>query len=393
MGYGPGGYGQPSALRPSRALQGGRPVAMLAPLSGDNAARGQALVNAAKLALGDPPAIALDVHDTGGTSAGAAAAAQAAITGGAALIIGPLTSGETAAVAGPARAASVPVLAFTNDPSRAQPGVWTLGITPAQQVHRLVGAVTAEGKTRFAAVLPETDFGHAMSAALTQAVQAASLPAPDIRTYSGGMSAANSVMRDISGYASRRGPIDAQIKAARERHDAEGRKQAAELARAAIPPAPFDALLLADTGDRLVQLTSLLPYYDLDPPAVRVLGPALWADPAARGGARIGGAWFAAPDPAARSGFDAKYTAAYGSPAPGLADFAYDAAAIARVLAQSGDFSTTALCRPEGYAGVDGVLGLLPDGNVRRGLALFEIKGGNPVMIEPAPENLAAPGI
>jgi ABC-type branched-subunit amino acid transport system substrate-binding protein len=364
---------------------------MLAPLSGDNAARGQALVNAAKLALGDPPPIVLDVHDTGGTPAGAAAAAQAAISGGAMLIIGPLTSGETAAVAGPARAASIPVLAFTNDPSRAQPGVWTLGITPVQQAHRLVGAVTAEGKTRFAAVLPETGFGQAMATALTQAVQAANLPAPDIRTYSGGMSAANSVMRDISGYASRRGPIDAQIKAARERHDAEGRKQAAELARSAIPPAPFDALLLADTGDKLVQLTSLLPYYDLD--SVRVLGPALWAEPAARGGARIGGAWFAAPDPAARSGFDAKYMAAYGSPAPGLADFAYDAAAIARVLAQSGDFSTAALSRPEGYAGVDGVLGLLPDGNVRRGLALFEIKGGAPVMIEPAPENLAGPGI
>jgi ABC-type branched-subunit amino acid transport system substrate-binding protein len=366
---------------------------MLVPLSGDNAARGQALVQAAKLALGDPPALALDVRDTGGTAAGAAAAAQAAIAGGARLIIGPLTSGETAAVAGPARAANVPVLAFTNDPSRAQPGVWTLGITPAQQVRRLVGAVSAEGKTRFAAVLPETGFGQAMAVALTQAVQAASLPAPDIRTYSGGMSAANAVMRDISGYASRRGPIDAQIKAARERHDAEGRKQAAELARAAIPPAPFDALLLADIGDRLVQLTSLLPYYDLDPPAVRVLGPALWAEPAARGGARIGGAWFAAPDPAARSGFDAKYMAAYGSPAPGLADFAYDAAAIARVLAESGDFSSAALCRPEGYAGVDGVLGLLPDGNVRRGLALFEIKGGSPVMIEPAPENLTAPGI
>jgi hypothetical protein len=62
-------------------------------------------------------------------------------------------------------------------------------------------------------------------------------------------------------------------------------------------------------------------------------------------------------------------------------------------LDQGGGYSTTALCRPEGYAGVDGVLQLQPDGTVRRGLALFEIQAGGPVMIEPAPDNLAAPGI
>ncbi len=405
MGYGgPGGPGQapttlggpgsapgmPQVVTPGR---GGRGVALLAPLSGDNAARGQALVQAAQLALGNPPAVPLDVKDTGGTPAGAAAAAQAAIAGGAGMIIGPLTSGETAAVAGPARAANVPVLAFTNDQNRAQPGVWVLGITPAEQVRRLVEAVTADGKTRFAAVVPENDFGQAMSAALAQAVSAASLPQPDVHTYSGGMASINQAMRDVSGYASRRGPLDAQIREARSHRDADGRKRAAELAKQPIPPAPFDALLLADSGDRLVTLASLLPYYDINPPAVRIMGPALWADPATRGSARLGAAWFAAPDPAARSGFDAQYQAAAGNPAPGLADFAYDAAAIARVLAKGGDFSVASLCRPEGFAGVDGVLALQPDGTVRRGLALFEIQGGGPTMIQPAPTSLAAAAI
>jgi hypothetical protein len=369
----------------------GRGVAMLAPLSGDNAGRGQALVKAAQLALGDPPAVPLDVKDTGGNPAGAAAAAQAAITAGAGMIIGPLTSGETAAAAGPARAANVPVLAFTNDQNRAQPGVWTLGITPAQQVRRLVGAVTADGKTRFAAVLPENDFGQAMAAALTQAVAAASLPAPVVRTYSGGMASINQAMRDASDYASRRGPIDAQIREARSHLDAAGRKRAAELAKQGVPPPPFDALLLADSGDRLVSLATLLPYYDIYPSEVRILGPALWADPASRGSARLGGAWFAAPDPSARAGFDAQYTAANGGPAPGIADFAFDAAAIARALA--GNYATASLCRPEGFAGVDGVLALQPDGTVRRALALFAIQGGGPTMIQPAPASVTAAAI
>jgi hypothetical protein len=396
--YGTSGYGAPpvgvaSFPPPSTSVPPGHGIAILAPLTGPNADRGAALVRAAQMALAAPGSPTLDVRDTGGTAAGAAGAASAAISAGAGLIIGPLTSAETAAAAGPARQAGVPILAFTNDPSQAQPGVWTLGITPLQQVRRLVGTLAAQGKTRFAAALPQNDFGQAMGAALTQAVTSAGLAAPNIRTYAGDTNAMAATIRDLSDYADRRGPIDAQIRAARAQHDADGRRKVAELTRAAIPPAPFDALLLADTGDALATVAALLPYYDIDPPAVRVIGPALWASPLARAGAGLNGAQFAAPDPAARSDFDQKYTQAAGSSAPGIADFAYDAASIGRVVAQEGGFSAASLCRLQGFAGVDGVLALLPDGTVRRGLALFEVQRGGPVMVEPAPDSLSAPGI
>ncbi len=160
-----------------------------------------------------------------------------------------------------------------------------------------------------------------------------------------------------------------------------------------MPPPDYDALLLAETGPRLATLTGLLQSYEVTAPAVRTVGPALWAAPAARGGAALTGAWYAAPDPNTRSGFDAAYTAKYGTAAPGLSDFAFDAASVARVLGTGDGYSVASLCRPDGYAGVDGVFALLPDGRVRRGLALFEMQRGTPQMIEPAPTSLQAPGI
>ncbi len=365
---------------------------MLAPLTGPNAERGTALAQAAQLALAAPGSPALDVIDTHGTPEGAAAAATQAISGGATLLLGPLTSQETAAATAPATAAGVAMLAFTSDAAQQRPGVWVLGLTPAQQVRRLVAASTAQGKQHFAALLPPNEFGHALSDALLQSTLAAGAGSPDIRTVGEGMQAANSAVRDLSHYAARRGPFDAQIKAARALGTPEGRKTAAELSKRSIPSPPFDALLLAATGDHLGEITSLLPYYDVDTPPVRLLGPALWANPAARAGASLNGAWYAAPDPALRSAFDQQYTAKYGSAAPGLADLAYDAAAIARVVAGAGGFSTASLTRPEGFAGVDGLVALQPDGSVRRGLALFEIQRGGPQMIEPSPETLGAPG-
>jgi hypothetical protein len=345
------------------------------------------MLNAAKLALEVPGAPKLDVRDTGGTAAGASTAAQQAIAAGDRVILGPLTAAETAGVAGPAQAAGVPVLAFTSDPAQAKPGVWTLGLTPGQQVRRLLGAAQAKGKTRFAALVPDNEFGHVMAAALVDAASGAGTPPPTIRQYAENMSAINDAVRDISAYAERRGPIADKLKAARESTDAEGRDQAAELARQPVPPPPFDALLLAAAGVHLSEAASALAYYDVDPGQVQIMGPALWAQPAARGGAGkfLEGAWYAAPDPATRTPFEAQYKAKFAASPPSLADIAYDAAAIARVANQQGGPLLAVITRAEGFAGVDGLLALGPDGHVRRALALFEIRDGNPKVLEPPP--------
>jgi hypothetical protein len=346
---------------------------------------------AAELALAVPNSPQLDVKDTGGTPAGAAAAAQAALAAGDGLILGPLTSLETAAVAPLARTAGVAVLAFTNDPAQAQPGVWTLGITPGQQVRRLVAAAQGQGKTQIAALLPDNEFGRAMSDALTQAAAANGLTPPNIHLHSPGMASINSAVRELADYANRRGPIDAQIKAARALGTPEGRRQAQELAKTSIPPPSFNALLLADTRDELAEIAAVLPYYDVDRSQVQIMGPALWASRASGSGA-VPGAWYAAPDPAARAGLEQDFMAKYSVPPPPLADLAYDAASIARVLAGQGGFTVAALTQRAGFAGVDGWLGLLPDGQVRRGLAVFRIERGGPQMMEPAPQSAGSPG-
>jgi branched-chain amino acid transport system substrate-binding protein len=394
-GSGPYGYGGgPVPLNgPTGPAPGatGQRVAILLPLSGQYADIGQSMLHAAQLALDAPGAPPLDSKDTGGTPEGAAAAARSAIADGAGLILGPLTSPETAAVAPIARAANVAVLAFTNDPSQAQPGVWTLGITPGQQVRRLVAAAQSQGKTQFAALLPDSDFGHVMAQALTQATAADGLAPPNIRFHSPGMASINSTTRDLADYADRRGPIDAQIRAARALGTPEGRRQAQALAKTVIPPPSFNALLLADTGEPLAEVAAMLPYYDVDRSQVQLLGPALWASPSS-GANQVLGAWYAAPDPVARSGFEQAYTAKYGQAPLSVADLAYDAASIARVLAAQGGYSIRALTQQSGFVGADGWFALLPDGQVRRALAVFVLERGGPQMVEPAPQSGNVPG-
>jgi hypothetical protein len=203
----------------------------------------------------------------------------------------------------------------------------------------------------------------------------------------------NDALRTLSDYGGRRGPIDAQIKQLRASHTVAGRQEAAKLARTPIPPAPFTALFVAETGSGLGELASLMPYYDVNPGPVLVLGPGLWAaDPGSVSAAGFNGALYAAPDPAAATGFMASYSSAYGAPPSALAAIAFDAGAIARVTSMSGQINQATLTNPSGFGGADGVLVLDPDGTVRRGLAVFQVGAGGAQIVQPAPKSLSVPG-
>jgi branched-chain amino acid transport system substrate-binding protein len=382
---GPQALGAPGAAATPPA---GSRIALLAPLTGTYAAAAPSIVNAVKLGLG-PAAGALDVLDTGSTPQGAVAAAQKALADGAGLIIGPLTDTEAGAIAPITMPAHADVLSLTSDSSEARPGLWTLGITPAAQVQALVQAANAQGHGTIAALLPQSPLGDAMGRALQAEAGSAT-----IQTYSpGSFSSMNNALRSLSDYGGRRGPIDAQIKQLRGSHTVAGRQEAAKLQRSPIPPAPFAALLVAETGSGLGELASLMPYYDVNPGPVLILGPGLWAaDPGAVGAAGFNGALYAAPDPAAATGFMTSYSNAYGAPPSALAAIAYDAGAIARVTTVSGAINQASLTNPSGFSGADGVLVLDPDGSVRRGLAVFQVGGGGAQIVRPAPTSLSAPG-
>lgn len=329
-------------------------AALLLPLSGPQAPLGQAMLNAGTLALFDeaPVGVEFTPRDTGGTPAGAAAAARTAIADGARMLVGPLTSAEAGAVIPLARAAGVPVLAFTNDAQRAGEGAWVLGTTPAQQVRRVVAAAAREGAQRFALAAPDTEFGRALAAALRGAASDLGLPRPAVSLHP---SSADPAL-------------------------------AAAAARVAAPEA--DALLIGEGAERARRLAAAwAAEAPPDRPPARLLGTALWlADPAARAEPALEGAWFPGPDATSRTRFEARYRDVFRETPPRVAASAYDAAALAARSLRGGapPGSVTAV---GSFPGADGPVRLLPDGRTLRGLAIYAITpGGEAVAVEPAPD-------
>jgi hypothetical protein len=166
-------------------------------------------------------------------------------------------------------------------------------------------------------------------------------------------------------------------------------------------------LLIADGGKRLQSIAALLPYYDIDPKKIRMLGTGLWDAPGIGSEPALVGGWYAAPAERERRDFVRQYKDIYGEFPPRLATLAYDATALAAVFAQNNApaannddavgekpanaiFDISEITTPQGFSGRDGIFRFLDIGVAERGLSVHQVRERDTKIISRAPKNFAS---
>ena len=383
----PAGPPQPPATGPGGPPPGGPPpgtgdpvkVAVLLPLSGANAELGKAMLEAAQMALFTTgnDRLTLVPRDTAGTPDGAAGAARTAIADGAQLMLGPLLAAEVDAVKPVAGEAKINVIAFSTATQLAGDNVFLMGFLPRQEVVREAAFARESGVSRFAVLAPNSEYGRLMTDALRETASQAGGTVVKAETFDPRSGDVGPAIQRLTGNAASTAP------------GASPEPDAAP-ALGPTPRASFDALLLPEGGDQLKQIARRLKTAGIGSPQVRLLGSGLWDDPTISSEPALIGGWFAASPPDARREFQNRFQSTYGHPPPRLASLAFDAAALAAVLAKAGGpapFSHDAILNPSGFSGVDGLFRFTPQGLVQRGLAVLEVQPQGPVVVSPAPRD------
>lgn len=356
-------------------------VALLVPLSGPQAELGQAMLNAAQLAMFDMNYTAFELmpRDTGNTPDAARAAAASAIAEGAQLILGPVFADAVRAVKPVAAQAGVNVVAFSTDWTTAGGNGYVMGFLPFGQVNRIASYAAANRLNRVGILAPDNAYGTAVVNAWQSAARGYGLPAPAVTRFAPGASNLSDIVKNFTRYDQRQGTAGQPAGAA-----------------------PYDAVFLPVGGEQATAIAGLLRFYEMGPEhGVKLLGTGLWDDNALARDPALTGAWFAAPQPDLRAAFERNYRNTYGGMAPPrLASLAYDATALAIVLARNGaknggqpQFNNAALTNPNGFAGIDGIFRFRPDGLVERGQAVLTFKDMTIQMVDRAPATFQHSGI
>ena len=330
----------PAQTIPQVAPAGATQVAVLLPLSGNSAGLGAAMLNAVQLALFElaDNELTLLPFDSKGTAEGAADAARQAIAQRADIIVGPLFAAEVRAVSPLAASAHLPVLALSADRSVAGSGTYVMGFLPGPQAIAVSDYAAGQGKLRQAVLAPANDYGRTVVTDLNNSASQMGISIGPIEYY-------DPQALDLV-------PVLKRLLAGRKGDDP-----------------GFDALLLPDDGARLRRVGEQWAAQGVP---MQLLGTMLWDEAHIAEQPALAGAWYAAAPTAGFSDFTRRYQAAFGAPPPRLASLAYDAAALTMVLAKRSahDFSVGMLANSQGFAGVDGLFRLKPDGTIQRAYAI-----------------------
>lgn len=344
-------------------------VALLVPLSASDpaaAAEARGLVEGARLALASASGLRLDVRDTAGRPETAAAAARAAIAEGAALILGPLYAANARAVAEPAAAAGVNVIAFSNTPSAAGGPVWLAGLLPGSEAERILTHAAAQGVRTVSLYRPDTPEGAVAAEAAAAAARRLGLRLHPDTAYP----------RSFEG-------IQDSAQAHAEAHRAAGAQ----------------ALLLTDRDQGLQAAASFMAYHRVSVREGLLLGLSSWDGPATLTESALLGGRFAAPDPDRLALFAERYQAATGAAPTALAWIGHDAAAAAAQLLAAArrrddrrPFDAAAITDRAGFQGAAGPFRFTADGLNVRSLAVVEVTRDGFVTREPVGALPVGPG-
>ncbi len=330
-------------------------VAILVPLSGKGSEAGQDMLNAAQLALFDlgDNSFELMPRDTLGTPEGARNATEAAIRDGAQLLLGPVFAADVRAASPVAMGGNKSVIAFSTDWTVANSSTFIMSFLPHTQVKRVLEYASTRGITRVALIAPNDAYGNVVAAAF------------DSTARKQGMTAVASIRFNSAGAVT-----PDQLRPLMATNGA----------------APVQAVLIAADPSKSASISALLTQQGLTPALVKRMGTGLWDDPSAFTQTELQGAWYAASSPAQRATFENNYQKTYGKKPLRIASLAYDATALAAVLAKSGQgYDRSAILNPNGFSGIDGIFRFRPDGLVDRGLAILEIRSGTAVTVDDSP--------
>jgi ABC-type branched-subunit amino acid transport system substrate-binding protein len=366
-------------------------VALLLPTTGKFGKLGTAMRQAAELALFDiaGKGFVMTPIDTGGTPEGATEAARKAKAAGVHLVLGPLLSGSVKAVRTELEGTGINIVAFSTDASVAGDGVFLMGFHVKPQIDRIVAYAVAQKLTRIALLAPQGAYGEAVLEAFKEATNTNNVEVSGAVLYPSESAEMSKALRSFTQYNIRAGKLHRAIAKTGGRTDAAARRARAKAKRTIKVRSPaWDAVIIADGGARLLLAASLLAYFDVDPDKVQYLGTGQWDDEMVSAEPNLKGAWFVAPPPGARAKFEEKFEAQFKRPPPRIATLAYDAVALAAVLARAeggANFGAAALTSANGFVGIDGIFRFRPDGLSERGLAVLEVAEGEFRMIGNAP--------
>ena len=367
-------------------------VAMLLPLSGKSSVYGIGLKNAAMMAIEDAnnKKLVLHFYDTKSSVKGATEAIKEAVDAEADLILGPLMSEEVSVISDKAIDERIPVISFSTSPNVLKNGIYTLGLLGDEQVNRIISYAASKQRKRIVVMVPDTIAGLNTAKSAVRNAHKYGAEIVKLGFYPADTLDFAPLVKEITDYEKRSEEINKhkqELEKLASLGDEQAQKELKQIKNVyTTGEVDFDAVLIAETSNRLKSAAVMFGYYDIYYPDILFLGTSVWENTNLTKETTLYHGVYPVISRVHNNYFVKKYNRLFGQLPNQLYSFAYDGVLLASALSEKPLEDIYAnIVDSKGYIGINGAFRILEDGTNEHTLDVVEVTKDGIKVVDKAP--------
>ena len=259
-------------------------VGLLLPLTGEKSAAGNLVVNSLRYSmLLRPNQLNFKIFDTKGTPRGAVSAAEEGISNNVKTFIGPIFSDETREVKGHFKNRKrLTFFSLSPDLSNVSENIIVSGQNPNDQISCITKHIAKNDSKDVLLIHHADKYGYVIKNSFLNYVNDFGMMGVNIDFFEvDGNTDLNDNIKKISRFNERKLQLENEIMKIKNNKNLEEDFKNSEiksLERMLTLGSPFDSIIIASEGDRLLEILSHLAFYDINSENSNIYGTSLWED-------------------------------------------------------------------------------------------------------------------
>ena len=353
-------------------------VGILLPLTGKYYQIGNSLLNSAQLALNKTQNknIKFIIQDTGNEN-NITKSFYSLLNEDVNIILGPIFSENIIKIQPLAKDENIKIITFSNNTEIAQKNLYIFGLTLEDEIKTILQYSEKLKNKKLAAILPNNEYGKRIKNEIikfvnnnpTQLVKTVMYNASDPDFYE--------VSKNISNYEQRNIDLGLRIKELEMLNTEASKKEVRRLKNLdTYGDLSFDSLFIGvENFKQLSMISSILPYYDVDPKKIQYLGNTVWDKDSIIKEPGLNNSLFTSLNNNLSENFENEYIEMFNQKPHPIASLAYDAIGLVTNLNQNNQsVDAFSLTSTRGFIGINGKFKFLKNGNIERIPSIYRVK-------------------
>ncbi len=293
------------------------------------------------------------------------------------IVIGPVFTQNVRRVVKIAKENNVTVISLSNNSDLEEQALYVYGLTLEDELRALLDYSINSGITSYASILPLNTSGNKAKLEIEKIIKNYDSITSKYIFYSTENPDFYEISRKVSEYEKRQLNLEKEISMLKKINTEEANKKLNKLKKQdTYGELDFQGLIIiTESFSDLSALSSILPYYDVDPKKIQFLGNSMWSNDLALKEPGLQNAYFTSLDIKNENFFKNEYISVFNKNPHHLSTLIYDLVGLLSKLHQEKKIvDSTSLSVNAGFLGLNGWFRFEDNGKVSRKPEIYQIK-------------------